>query len=489
LPRRGVHPGRLRRRLTIAFVLVAGISAGALALGSYLLVRQTRLGDSLSRSKTEALRELRAAGDVVAHAPSGAFDVQNLLAGPESSDIHALLVAGSGAPTPSVPSVDPSIPNDLRTLVGQGQLAYRRITFGGSHYLMIGSRIPGSLDQLYLLFSEQSVYHDLDRLRDVLLVGWGAVVLLAALVGRALARGTLEPVGRASEAARHIAEGLLDTRLEESGEDEFGAWAASFNRMAEALEAKVEALSEAQARERRFTSDVAHELRTPVAALVGEASLLREHLDRIPEDARRPAELIVQDVGRLRRLVEELMEVSRLDAGREPIQTETVDIEALIGAVVRSRGWGDRVVIETDGGTLSTDRRRLERVVANLVGNAIEHGGREVRVWAGRDAGRLAIEVNDRGPGISAEHLPHLFERFYKADPSRTGSGSGLGLAIAAENVRLLGGDIEVRSEVGVGTQFRVLLPVTEPLRAGDGPVAGQADHGAQSPSSKGGTP
>jgi len=477
-----VHPGRLRRRLTVAFVLVAAISAGALALGSFLLVRYTRLQDSLKRAEQQSRVDLVQAGRF-----PQPIDVAGLLGGIESAGTHAILV-DQGIASPSNPSFDPAIQSDLRTLVGRGQLAYSRITFQGTHFLMVGSRIPGSLDQLYLLFDEQSVYRDLGNLRNVLLIGWGVVILLAALVGRALARGTLEPVGRASEAARHMAEGLLDTRLPESGEDEFGAWAASFNRMAEALEAKVKALSDAQARERRFTSDVAHELRTPVAALVGEASLLREHLDGMPEDTRRPAELLVQDVGRLRRLVDELMEISRLDAGREPVQAEFVDVPALIGAVARSRGWQSRVAIEGEAVSAWTDRRRMERVVANLVGNAVEHGGRDVRVWVGRDGERVAIEVNDRGPGIPPEHLPHLFERFYKSDPSRSGAGSGLGLAIAAENARLLGGDIQVRSEVGVGTQFRVVLPVTEPLPAGDGPVSPTAEHEAQSPSSKGGT-
>jgi two-component system sensor histidine kinase MtrB len=249
--------------------------------------------------------------------------------------------------------------------------------------------------------------------------------------------------------------------------------------MAEALEAKINALSEAQARERRFTSDVAHELRTPLTALVGEASLLREHLDRMPEESRRPAELLIQDVNRLRKLVDELMEVSRFDAGRETVQAEPVDVGALIEAVVRARGWDDRVRVEGNGSVLSTDRRRLERIVANLIGNAVEHAGAGVRVLFATGGRRAYVEVIDSGPGIASDHLPHLFERFYKADPARSRGGSGLGLAIAMENARLLGGDIEVRSELGVGTAFRLVLPVTEPLPVGEGDVAAPADHEA----------
>ncbi|GAB3937907.1 hypothetical protein GCM10027614_16990 [Micromonospora vulcania] len=147
-----------------------------------------------------------------------------------------------------------------------------------------------------MLTVEDDIAADLGQLRTALLAGWVLVVLLAAGVGHTLARRTLEPVGRASRAARALTEGLLATRLPVHGRDEFSVWAASFNEMAEALESKIAALSAAQDRERRFTADVAHELRTPVTALVAAASLLREHLDQLPDDARPAARLLVGDV-------------------------------------------------------------------------------------------------------------------------------------------------------------------------------------------------
>jgi signal transduction histidine kinase len=309
---------------------------------------------------------------------------------------------------------------------------------------------------------------------------------VAGLAGRALAGRTLGPVAAASRAARSIAEGLLATRLPAGGADEFGAWAASFNEMAEALEAKIRDLAQAQARERRFTADVSHELRTPLTALVGEASLLREHLDRMPPEARRPAELLVEDVGRLRRLVEELMEISRLDAGGEQVLSEPVPLASWVDGLLRARGWRERVELSGDDVTLATDPRRLERIVDNLVGNALRHGGGRVRVRVERDGSRARVEVADQGPGIPPEHLGHVFDRFYKADPSRTGTGSGLGLAIARENARLLGGDIQVWSEPGQGTRFTVLLPVTEPLHGGEGGVTGRLHHDAQAPTEGG---
>jgi signal transduction histidine kinase len=493
MPRRGVAPGRLRRRLTIAFVLVAGVSAGALAAGSFLLVRETRLRDSLDRARAEAEFDLR-----LAQSFGPPLDVDGLLRGFEEKKVPTVLLIG-GRRIPSNPSLNPEIPADLRELVARGQLGFKRIRIsqpgrGQVSYLMIGGPGPSSArgSQLYFLFSEDRLNRDLIQLRNVLLVGWAAVVVLAALVGRGLARRTLEPVGRASKAARDMAEGLLATRLPVEAKDEFGAWASSFNEMADALEGKINALSEAQARERRFTSDVAHELKTPLAALVGEASLLREHLDQMPREARRPAELMVQDVGRLRRLVEDLMEISRFDAGKESVVAEHVDVPALVGAVVRSRGWADAVEFAGDL-QLRTDRRRLERIVANLIGNAVEHGGSPIRVRVSRDGGAALIQVTDRGPGIPPEHLPHLFERFYKADPSRTGPGSGLGLAIARENAKLLGGDIEVWSEAEFGTRFTVRLPidgtatlVAGSLQAGEGSVSSTPHHEAHIPPKEG---
>jgi signal transduction histidine kinase len=455
MPRRRVAPTRLRRRLTVAFVLVAGVSAGALALGSYLLVRDARLRDSLDRARDRARLGLVLAAGFV---PLDDQRAQALLTSNEQAGQHVVLVRG-GVAAPSNPSFDPPLPPDLRALSAQGRLGYQRVRHRGLPVLLIGGRIPGSSDELYFVVPEDRIERDLGQLRTVLLAGWGIVVVLAGLVGRTLARRTLDPVARASAAARSVAEGLLDTRLPVEGGDEFAAWAASFNEMAEALEAKIAALSEARARERRFTSDVAHELRTPLTALVGEASLLREHLDRMPEPARRPAQLLIADVARLRRLVDDLIEISRFDAGREEVRPEPVDVLELAGAAVRARGWEKEVEIAGEPVQLTTDRRRLERVLANLVGNAVEHGGGRAWVRVGRRGTSAVVEVVDRGPGIPSEHLPHLFERFYKVDRSRAGAGSGLGLAIAMDNARLLGGDIEVWSEVGVGSRFTLVVP------------------------------
>jgi len=440
----------LRRRLTIAFGLAVGLTAVALAAGSYFVVRHNLLKDSVKSSAKQARKNLTLA-------PSYLPNTKNLLdAYTRTGGFETIGFAGD-QPFASKLFLEPKeVPASLRRIVGRGQLGYQRETVSGTHYLVVGG--PAGDAQLYFFFSEQGLRHELAVLRNILLAGGGLLVLLAVLGGAVLARQTLRPVARASAAAHSLAEGLLETRLPVEGQDEFGGWAQAFNEMATALEAKISALSAAQARERRFTADVAHELRTPLTALVGEASLLSEHLDRMPDQSRRPAELLIADVGRLRRLVEDLMEISRLDAGAESVQPEAVDLASATAAILRARGWDGRVRLEAEKTIVTTDPRRLERIIANLVGNALEHGGDGVAIRVGRDGARTFVEVADQGPGIPPEHLSHLFERFYKADPARSGPGSGLGLAIAQENARLLGGEIEVWSEPGKGSRFTLRL-------------------------------
>jgi two-component system sensor histidine kinase MtrB len=457
----------MRRRLTIAFVVVAGVLSGALALGTFLIVRDARLTDSLDRGERDARFALQLASGLGPRA-----DRQQFVDGFEGRGVHAILLEG-GDRFASDGSVDPAIPPAMRALVGQGRLAFDRLSVASAPSLAVGGRPAGTDAELYLLFSEASLRRDLSELGTVLVLGWVAVLVVSTAVGWTVGRRTLSPVAEAGRAARAFAEGLLETRLPET-EDEFGAWATSFNEMAEALEAKIHALTEAQARERRFTSDVAHELRTPLTALVSEAAILAEGLDRLPPELRRPAELLVVDVARLRRLVEDLMEISRLDAGREVERSEPVDLAALVGATIRSRGWDDRVAVRAQPLQIVSDRRRVERIVANLVGNAVEHGGRGVEVRVEARPGGAAVVVSDLGPGIAPEHLPHLFERFYKADRARSSSGSGLGLPIALENAELLGGRIDVESRPGRGSVFTLVLPDgagrTEDA-AGDGPA------------------
>ncbi len=470
--------GRLRRRLAVTYALVAAVATGALALGTYLVVSSARLDDSVDNSLAQARTNLVFAGTVLGGS-SSPRDVADLFAfyARRPGFKTVALVDGEAFGSSSGRQ---QISASLQRLVRDGDLAYQRVRIAGNPYVVAGGRPPTSRTELYFFFSEEALRNDLAQLRTILLAGWGIVVVLSAGVGALVARRILRPIGQASAAAHALAEGLLETRLPVETDDEFGSWAASFNDMAEALQEKIRALSEAQARERRFTSDVAHELRTPLTALVGEAALLEQQLERMPLEAKRPAQLLVEDVHRLRRLVDELMEISRLDAGGEDVRTEAVDLGSLATGLLRSRGWDTAVSVDAAPIVVETDPRRVERVLANLIQNAFAHGGRNVALGIGQDETDAFVEVGDNGPGIAPEHLGHVFERFYKADPARAGGGSGLGLAIALENARLLGGGIDAWSEPGVGSRFTLRLPVAKSLRGRAEADAGESEDGTR---------
>jgi two-component system sensor histidine kinase MtrB len=170
--------------------------------------------------------------------------------------------------------------------------------------------------------------------------------------------------------------------------------------------------------------------------------------------------LIIVETRRLASLVEDLMEISRMDAGAAEVTLERVDVTRTVAAALRARGWTDQVELNGDSHAMTLiDKRRLDSIVSNLVGNALRHGGPPVAVAVRSSDDVVQVEVSDGGPGISPQHLPRVFDRFYKADRSRSRGGSGLGLAIARENARLHGGDITVASRPGERTIFTLRLP------------------------------
>lgn len=478
---RPAFPRRFRRRLTVGFVLAAGLAAATVSAAGFLAARSYRLqafaDRALERSESNlalVARELAASGG---ERPA-ALDAHR--------DVFETLVLSRGRAFASHPALGADdVPPALRAAGGSPELASARTDVAGVPHLVVGATTGEPPAEVYFFFPQGELVAGLAELRDTLLGASVAVTAAAALAGNAVARRTLRPVRAAADAAHSVAEGLLGTRLAARTDDEFGAWAGQFNEMAEALEQKIRALAEARDRERRFTADVAHELRTPLGALVGAASLLQEHLDEMPAEARRPAELVVGGARRLRRLVEDLMELSRLDAGHEATGAEPVELGAAVAAAVRAHGWDATVALEAaEPVAVTTDRRRLDRVVVNLLANAVEHGGRNVRARVRREDGAGVVEVADEGPGIPPGDLPRIFDRFHKADPARSRGGSGLGLAIARESAELLGGTLGVRSEPGTGTCFTLRLPPAgRPTVARDGAAApscrGAAGRGA----------
>lgn len=221
------------------------------------------------------------------------------------------------------------------------------------------------------------------------------------------------------------------------------------------------AMRRMQADARRFAADVSHELRTPLSTLTAVVEVLATTADGMEADARESAQMAITETHRLVRLVEDLMEVSRFDAGTARLRVEEVDAARAVRDSLRARGRLDQVdVVAPDGILVRVDRRRLDVIIANLAENALRHGEPPVRVHVSASREQVLIEVTDSGPGLPEQVLPHVFDRFYKADTARTRTpGSGLGLAIALENARLHGGDLTAGGSDGGGARFVLRLP------------------------------
>ncbi|WP_084743241.1 sensor histidine kinase [Amycolatopsis australiensis] len=282
-----------------------------------------------------------------------------------------------------------------------------------------------------------------------------AVALLAA-------RQVLRPVRALNTAASQLGRGRLDVRLRVKGSDELAQLVTTFNNTAAELERTVGTLRAMEADARRFVADVSHELRTPLAAMNAVTDVLDEDAGQLPADTAVAARLVSAETKRLTRLVQDLIEISRFDAGRAELRREDLDVGAAVAGSLAARGWAPGAGIVTDlppDVTAALDRRRLDIVVANLVGNALRHGAPPVEVTLRAEGGDVVLTVTDHGPGIPDAVLPTVFDRFTKADTARARSeGSGLGLSIARENARLHGGDI-VAANTGTGARFELRLP------------------------------
>ena len=485
-----MSPRGVRGRLIAAVIGLVALTCIVLGGGAYAYV-----ATSLRAQQLDAARDLttyNVAVLAVERLPSAAtradLEASHLLDGFSARGILGTIVDfGDGDPYASnliaAGLADRTSPA-LRSIVATGDVGYERTSLGGQPLIILGARRPPTGPAFYFVFDASEVEGAILRLGQALLGCGILLVLLAALAGGRLARGLLRPVRDAAGAAERIADGDLSARLDAVAGDEFGRWAASFNRMAAALEAHVTELQEARAREQRFVADVSHELRTPLTALVAEASLLRDHLATLPAGGRRVGELLVADIGRLRGLVDDLMEVSRFDAGSEQADLTAFELGTFVRATAALRLPDAQVSVPAGSTLIVTDRRRLDRILANLLDNARIHAdNKEVEIEArlepdadGRDC--LVVSVSDQGPGVPVAELQHLFERFRKADPSRHLGGSGLGLAIAREHAHLLGGTLAASHRPSGGMRFELRIPVTRPLPGGDDAVTGQ-DHAA----------
>ena len=356
----------------------------------------------------------------------------------------------------------------------------------------------GSAYKLYYFFPLTQLQSELYLIqRTLVLVGLALVFLLAGIAWL-VTRWVVVPVARAAQGARLLSTGKLDERLAVHGRDEIAALATSFNHMAASLQDKMRELEELSQVQRQFVSDVSHELRTPLTTIRMAADLLYEAREQLESAASRSAELLQSQLGRFESLLADLLEISRYDANAATLDAELVDVCDVVRQsadiaqqLAERRGSRIEFRLPAEPCLAEMDRRRVERILRNLLCNAVEHGeGRDVIVTSAADRDAVAVAVRDFGVGLAPgeEHL--VFDRFWRADPARarTTGGTGLGLAIALEDARLHGGWLEAWGRPASGSVFRLTLPRAAgaglagsplPLVPDEADMSALADHAA----------
>jgi len=369
------------------------------------------------------------------------------------------------------------VPTDLRQSVADGARAVRYGTVDSQGVdvpaLMIGQPVRTANGDLefYLLFPLDSEQRTLGLVQSTLIVGGLVLLLLLAGIASIITRQVVRPVRRAAEIAERFADGHLDERLPVQGEDELARLGESYNEMAGSIQEQIRQLEEFGALQRRFTSDVSHELRTPLTTVRMAADVLYASREELLPALRRSSELLVTELDRFESLLGDLLEISRLDAGVADLGAERTDMHTVVmRAVEHVRGLADEtgtpLELELPTGIYAdVDPRRVERIVRNLVANAIDHSeAKPVRVVLAADEHAVAVLVRDHGVGLRPGEASLVFNRFWRAEESRarrTG-GTGLGLSIAVEDARLHGGWLQAWGEPGKGAVFRLTLPLNE---------------------------
>jgi two-component system, OmpR family, sensor histidine kinase MtrB len=386
-----------------------------------------------------------------------------------------LVVPGDGPRAATAAGPAQQIPQTLRDFVKAGQVSYQYATvhtegFSGPA-LIIGSPTTSSVNaELYLIFPLTNEERTIALVRGTMATGGLVLLALLAAIALLVARQVVLPVRSAARIAERFAEGHLTERMPVRGEDDMARLAVSFNDMAESLSRQIQQLEEFGNLQRRFTSDVSHELRTPLTTVRMAADLIYDHSEDLDPALRRSTELMVSELDRFESLLNDLLEISRHDAGVAELSVESVDLRATVRSALDNVGHlADDASIELQvelpehDVIAEVDPRRVERILRNLIANAIDHAEHkpvEIRMAADEDT--VAVTVRDFGVGLRPGEEKLVFSRFWRSDPSRVrrSGGTGLGLAISSEDARLHQGRLEAWGEPGKGACFRLTLPL-----------------------------
>ena len=440
---------RLRTRVTLFFSLTALAASLGLAVVTYAVARSFLIDQRQQTAQTQAFANAKIVRDQLL--VEGRFDVLKLRT---ETGGFPLLVLNGVSSTADIRYID-AFPPELLGVVNVGGSGQQRFDYLNEPYVAVGVNMPAVKAQYLEAFPMQSTQRNLRAIATALLVGSAVTMLLAGFAGLWASRRLLRPLSRVASAAGEIATGSLDARMPPENDPDLDRLARSFNDMADAVQTRIE-------REVRFASDVSHELRSPITALTAAVEVLDGRREDLPDRTRQALDVVVSQVRRFDHMVMDLLELSRIDAGSTELHREEMDMRELVPRIAQRYGFGD-VPIEVDKKTptlIRLDKLRFERILANLLENAREHGGWPVRVSLdvqGRNA--VVLCVDDAGPGVARGERSRIFERFARGSAARHRVGTGLGLSLVAEHAHAHGGEAWVEDRPGGGARFKVSFP------------------------------
>ena len=503
----------LQFRIVASTILLGLLVIGMIGTYLFSAIAGGLEDDRVARAQQQALSLTASAQvSVDASAPregeaqrQQAFDLVNSLAPPGNDQSLSVVFtsAENNTSTTVLPTVSSgnaglsAVSDSLRAAVAadptRQQTQLTEVVLDGADVpaVIVGSQIEVPAAGPYDLYFITPMYQEQATLRIIsnsLLIGGLALTLLIGAIAWLVARQAVTPVRRAAAVAQRLEAGDLGERMPVRGEDDLARLATSFNSMADSLQSQIRQLEALSRVQQRFVSDVSHELRTPLTTVRMAADLIHDSRGEFTAPVGRSAELLHGELDRFEELLADLLEISRFDAGAAALETEPVDLMAVLERVVRgarplAERRGSELVVERSGedAEAEVDPRRVERVLRNLVANAIEHGdGKPIRITVAGNETAVSVLVADQGVGLRPGEAALVFNRFWRADPARArhSGGTGLGLAISLEDARLHHGWLQAWGAPGEGARFRLTLPRQQdvPIETAPLPLAPPSD-------------
>lgn len=456
LPVLGWRPHGLRTGVTLAFALGALAVSSTLALGTFFSVRHVLVEQRERTAMRQAYADAALVRDSLLTPGTQVSDVLGSISPPTGAAIYVHRQGRWYASSLDRPGDE--LTASVRPAVQSGSVALAWTELTDPHAVVVGIPLPAVHAEYYEVSVAEELASTLQTLALVLTICAACTTLAGALAGRVASRRVLAPLGDVTSAAVKVSAGDMETRLDDTDDPDLAALVGAFNHMVDALQERIQM-------DARFAADVSHELRTPVTTLTTSLSLL-QHADGLTPQAGHAVRLMTDELARFRRALEDLLTLGRLDARADPADLATVGAREMITQALVAGGRPADLLEPPPGPAsepqVSVDRRQLLRALTNIFDNADLHAGGLTGVRVEEGPGHVDLAVGDRGPGVPAEDIDRIFERFARAGGAKAGTGSGLGLSIVAQTVRNHGGDVWCVNRPDGGAEFVLRLPTVE---------------------------